>query len=765
MRLYEKIILTIFAVSFGLQLIDFEGKSELFVFSTLLLSLSYLFGGYWLFNTKGNKNITLSIIAGAALSTSILFLPNLIWLTQNYYYIFLPIANGLLFISLGVYLFRKRKSETSLYNIKSIFIRSLIVLIVTSFFTYTPISFKPYRKILYALNTGPGYIQQNIRVFDYIEECEDALEKGNCDRAIEYALKANKAGKLWLEIEDDSNSDKANGVLKGLQIDSINLPANISNSLESLSNESELWKISATFSNLYRAYKCKADAEYYKNKFEDALANYNIAHAYLSACDHKSKYWDEEKSWSLDNIAKCYMSLRKFSLADSVLVRALENYKTVNNSADKGLAKLFSHLALSFSGELQFSNSNVMFQAANSILSNDTLDKDNRRVLFLNYNKLIRNHLTQDSLENALFFIEKASYFSEDRQELTDYCQFTLHNGIYYLKLNEYHKADSILKNCLQCYESQPINNTQDIAECNLLLGNVSIALAKYDDARKYLEKGTAITRKNFGSNNSRYATHLMVLAYLNKIGGDYTTSGKQYNTVVQIYSSEFGKRSNNLPTALSELADLDIKLSNLNSAKKHSDSSLSIASVYSTLTSPSTSDLLNTAAYVNYFLGHYKFADTLYKKVIKNSTRFGLQTDAATAIALNGLGLIETSKRNYYKADSLFKQSLKLHQIIFSDNHPLTATVYLNFGRLLIQEGKLIDAEEKINKALQIDKQFFKSEHDIFADIFVALGDLSKKNKQNDVAKDYYKKALDIYQKKFDKKHWKIVATRQKIK
>ncbi len=765
MRRYEKIILIIFAVTLVLQLIDVSGSSELFPLSTWLLTLSYLIGGYWLFYTKENLRIALSITSGIALSTSLFFLPYLVWLNKEYYYNFFPIPNGVLFIALGIYLFLNRKSETNHQNIKSIFIRSLIILIVASFFTYTPISFKPYRKILYVLNNGRDNLQNNLLMFDYVEECADALKNGDCDRAIEYGLKANKAGKLWLGIEDEaaSNTDKVNDVLDGLQNDSTKLPANISNLLKSFSNESDLWKISGTYSNLYKAYQCKAGAEYDNNKFEDALINYNIAHNYLTACDHNSKYWDEEKSWSLNNIAFCYKNLSKFSLADSIFLKAIENYKTVKDSADNGLAKLYSNLALSLADELQFTYSNDLFQAANSILRKDTLNKDNKKDLISNYNGLSKNYLQQDSLQNALFYIKMALQFSDYKQEET-YCQTILYYGICYFKLNDYHKADSMFKKCLQCYENQPQNNGQNIAECNLILSQVNIALAKYDDARKNLNKGIEITKKNFGLNSSRYANYLAVLAYLNKIMGDYIISEKQYNSVIEIYNSELGRR-NRLPTVLSGLADLDITLSNLNSAKEHSESSLSIASIYHPLTCPSTTDLLNTAAYVNYCLGLYKPADTLYQKVIKINNSYGLETDAATAIALNGLGLIETSKRNYIKAESLFKQSLKLHQKVFSDKHPLTAIVYLNFGNLLIQENKLTDADEKINKALQIDKQFYKNDHDIFADIFVSLGDLSKKNKQSGVANEYYKKALDIYVKKFDDKHWKIIATRNKIR
>ena len=132
MRRYEKIILIVFTFAFVLQLLAFPGKSALFALSTWLVSLSYLFGGYWLFNTIENKNVALSITSGIAMSISFFFLPNLVWCIREQYYNFLPIANGLLFIALGIYLFLNRKSETNFQIIKSIFLRSLIVLIITT---------------------------------------------------------------------------------------------------------------------------------------------------------------------------------------------------------------------------------------------------------------------------------------------------------------------------------------------------------------------------------------------------------------------------------------------------------------------------------------------------------------------------------------------------------------------------------------------------------------------------------------------------------
>lgn len=758
---------TIAVALFATQLLpNYTGKTALFALTTWFLALSYFIGGYWLFNTKESKKYFLPITAGIAFAVSIIALPFIIRLRLDNSYYFFPILNGLLCIGLTIYLIINRKAEKITSNIKNIFKRAIIILAISSFFTYTPISFKPFRKVLIALNNGNEYLVNNLLMFDYTEEFENALDKGDCDKAIEFALKANKSGKIWLGINEteEQRTDTTSELLNNLLQDSTtNLSPEIENMLKAFTSQNDLFPISGTYTNLYKAYKCKANTEVDNNKFSEALLNYQTAHKYLTACDHKSKYWDEEKSWALNNIALCYKNLNKHTLADSFYVEAINNYKKVIDTADNSLAKLYSNFAYSLSEELYYEYSSNLFQAANSILKKDTANAENRKDLVTNYQGLAKNYLQQDSLENALFFIKRAMNFANKNE--AEYCATTVYYGVCLYRLNEYQKSDSVLKNCLQCYESQPKGNRQNIAECNLLLSQINIALAKYDDARKYVNTGIEITSKNFGSNSSRYANYLKVLARLNKIVGDYPTSEKQYNQVIEIYTRELGDRNNKLPSVLAGLADLEITLSRLNSAKEYSDNSLSIASSFVPLTYPSTADLLNEAAYVNYCLGLYKPADTLYRKVIKINTDYELSYDVTTAVALNGLGLLETARKNYKKADSLFQQSLELHIKLFTDNNPLTAIVYLNYGSLCIQEGKLAEADERINKALTIDQQFFKSDHDIFSDIFVALGDLAKRKNQNTIAKDYYQKALDIYKKKFNDEHWKVIATQRKLK
>jgi tetratricopeptide (TPR) repeat protein len=737
MRLYEKILIGLVLLLFGTQLLpDFTGKGVLFGLATGLLALSYLIGGYWLLNPKDNRKYFIPIVAGLAFATSLSTLPFTIRISKETVFEILPLLNVGLFLGLGIYLLIKLNAKNIVKNYKGVFIRSATILTVVGFFSYTPVSFKPYRYILIALNNGNDYLIENMQMFNYKEESEDALESGDCERAIKSAEKANEAGKAWLGIStvEDDNSQK-----------------------------SELWKISGTFSNLYKAYKCKADEHYENNDYEKALSYYLKADKALNACDHNSEYWDIEQAYSLNLIALCYKKLYNYEYADSLFVEAIEKYQAVKDTTDRNVAIFYSNLAESMAEQLQFGYSNLLYKASIIILQRDTINEENKKDIIENYHNLIKNHLQADSLEQAMYFIEET--FKRVDKTTVDFCNTNLYYGLCFHKLSKYKRADEVLTECLDCYKKLLEPTNQNIAENHLALAQVKIALAEYDLAKNSLDNGIEITTKNYGNKSARYANYLKAYAHLNKEIGNYEKSEQEYYQVLEIYIDELGERNRKLPEVLSGLADLEIVLAKFGKAKAHSDSSISIASYFIDLENSAVTSLINNAAYVNYYIGLYDVSDSLYKKTININMNYGLQSTSPTAIALNGLGLVMTAKRKYKTADSLFVQTLKLHKEIFTDNHPFTAVVYLNYANLKIKENKLEQAKEMLNKSLDINKKFYKQEHDIFADIYVAYGYLAEKERLRDKSRDYYQKALEIYIDKFDEGHIRVKSTRDKLK
>ncbi|WP_034061287.1 tetratricopeptide repeat protein [Lacinutrix jangbogonensis] len=734
MKQYEKILLFIFGVSFLLQLLVIPGDRVLFALSTWLLCLSYLIGGYWLFKAKENKK-AISIISGIALASSLFNLPFLIRINKVDYDYFLPVANGLLFVFLLGYLFLYRKAKTDLQNIKLLVVRSLVILIITSFFTYTSINFKPYRSILYALNNGHDYIQNNLRMFDYVEECDDALDKGECDRAIQNGLKANEEGKAWL----------------GISIE------------DSLNDNNELWKVSGTYSRLYNAYKCKADDYFNKEEYELALNYYLKSESSLNKYQRKSEYWKIQQIYSKNSLALCYRELNNYEFADSLFAEAINQYEFIKDTIDSEAAVFYSNYGKSMSNQGEIEYSNLLFKSAIRILERDTINRNNKKGIIKNYRALIKNNFRTDSLKQAKLYIDKT--YKLVNKSTINFCNINLYYGIYLYKINKYTQANNVYTECLECYNKFLEPTNQNIAKNNLLLAQAKIALAQYDKARTSLNKGIDITIKNYGKNSERFANYLKIDAQLDKIQGKYQESETKYFQVLESYTNAIGEDNWKMSAILSSLADLELILAKFNQAKTHSNASLSISKQFVDLESPSITNLLNNAAYVNYYIGKYKRSDSLYRKTIDINKTFNLENSASSAIALNGLGLLMTSKKEYKKADSLFTKTLKLHKEIFTEKHPFTAIVYLNYGNLKLDQKRLKEAEKMLTKSINTNKKFFNPKHDIFADTYMAYGNLYIKENQFETAKEYYLKALDIYLGKFEANHIKVITVKDELK
>jgi len=369
MRLYEKILIGIFLLLLGIRpFLSGDVAFGLFCLFVSFWTISYLIGGYWLLNPKKNKSYFIPIVAGIIFATSLFTLPYTLNIKrENIFINILPLFNIGFFVALGIYLFLKRKAEDKNPFFKKIFIRSLVILIVICFFSYTPASFKPYRYVLTALNYGDKYLVSNMQMFDYKAKFDKAIKNGDCERAIEFAEKANEAGLIWLEIPLE-------------EIDNVS------------KNHDEIWKISGTFDILYEAYKCKANQYYQKSNYEQALTYYTKAAKALNACEYNLELRKIEEAYSLQRTARCYIKLCNYEYADSLLVKAIEKYQAVKgNIEDENVAYIYSDLAESKAKQMQFGYSKQLYEAAIAILQKDSTKNNEKQIIENYYNIIINN--------------------------------------------------------------------------------------------------------------------------------------------------------------------------------------------------------------------------------------------------------------------------------------------------------------------------------------------------------------------------------------
>ena len=225
--------------------VDYPGGAGFFVLATFAFSLYYLVGAFKIFEPQENSPLIIPVLAGVALATSLITIPFSIYLRNWDWLQILPFIN-IVFTSflvglINLRLTRKNKIES---NLKSILLRSAIVLIITCFFGLCLKGNSFYRNTIIFLNAGSDDLVSNMRAFDLVERTDEQLDLGNCDKAIELALQSFSEGMNWLWIDEDSLTRK---------------------------DLKQLWRIQATYTNVYRAYACKAKKLYDSKVYREAL--------------------------------------------------------------------------------------------------------------------------------------------------------------------------------------------------------------------------------------------------------------------------------------------------------------------------------------------------------------------------------------------------------------------------------------------------------------------------------------------------------------
>jgi len=760
MNFTEKVLLSLATFSFALQLLpNFPGKYFLFILLILILSIFYLVKGKQVLNPKNEISNIIAILSGVAFGTSLISLPFRTHLSNPIIFKLLPIFNIVLLVSLGIYLLIKRKSKNIVNAYKGIIIRSGIIFIILSFFTYLPYSFKPYRYVLKALNRDSPLIN-NLQMIDYSDVCEKALDENDWWTAIKYAEKSNKEGIIWLkQFTSDLNytyTTKEEDV--NYDIDSVYFK--LEKSLKNYKGDVELDRIGKTYSNLFLAYNCLGDALYDEDEYDEAITAYQIAKLRLNTSDHSSNYWMIKKAYLLNDLALCYRDKGEYDIADSLFVKSIEKYSSLNEQKNSNLAILYQNYAKSLSKNNEYYSSNIIYKKSIELFELDSVVSiEDEKDITRNYHSIIKNNLSTDSLEQAKIYIDIA--VKQSNKDGLLYCNSKYYEGAYEYKISNYVNAKTIFTELLDCYKG--IDSPFNIAEVHYLLTKTNIMLADYSKAKEHLDKGLAIISTKYSSESVKYANYLHLSAQLNNILGDYYKSEEIYLKVIDTYRQELGDESLSLSGVLSEYANVEIKLSNNDSAKENSDEAIQIARE-NALISPSVCPLINSVAYVNYSIGLYVKSDSLYSEVISLINQSDKDKSVSDASAHNGLGLVKMAEKDYKKADSLFNQSIIKYKEVFDNSHPSIGTVYLNHAALKIKEGEYSEASDLLLLSLKINKEFFDSNHDIFADIYDTNGDLESKQNNKLKAKEYYEKALDIYSNVFGDDNNKTVIVKNKL-
>ncbi|MCR9249092.1 MAG: tetratricopeptide repeat protein [bacterium] len=735
MKRTERILLIFWITFLLLQGVDYTGGAGIFGLLTFILSLFYLIGSFKLFDAQNRSQLIIAIMAGLSISTSLITIPFNIYLRHFEWLKIFPFINVAFAATIiGLVVFKWIRKNQAERWINGILLRSLSILLVTSFFALRPTEYKIYRKIIIFLNAGNDDLISNMKMIDYWHESEKHLDQENCDDAIKYSLLSFNEGLKWLRIDTGSITEK---------------------------DFKRLWKIHGTYTNAYNAYECKAKKLNASNNFKEAIIYQIKADSILNinpvALDDS---WKPTRADSKNDIGIYYRANGQTDSAISYFSQAIDYHLDSIGTFTSNFAIYLRNLSGSLATEYFWDASNEAAKQSIKVIQMDSLYQDRDDILCNSYLQLVHNAIGENKPANAKQYLQEMEPFLIPKWE----CKYFLYKSILANKMEKRMQAIEYANNAASCYGHKYGTNHQNVAESHSIAFEAWMQIPNYDSAVDNLHKGMEITRLNHGFTTARYHGYVEREGYYYYAIGDYQKSFERFTAVKNVYELEFGHDSNKLPQVLATMGRIKIEQGELGEAAKLATESLRIINMPEFLIDERSSELLNDIAYIKYVVNDKIASDTLYNNTIELNLKAKNDSSFSVASALNGLGLLAMKKSNFYNADSLFIQSLKLYQYKNIGKHPDIGIILMNQSELSFRLKKYDESLELVNNAIANFSPFHRANHPTIADMYRLKAHILKKKGDRIKAQELFKKALEIYVSNFRAEHYKVLEARNSI-
>jgi len=676
----------------------------------------YVIGGFHLFNYSDNL-AKLSIIAGIILGLSVGTLMFILLLPVSILVriiVLINIAFSIILISWG-FLNKKKVNR----GFKYLVFRSLIIALVTSFFSFSNVYDKAYRNVLLRMVSPDQGLSKNLLMFDKINAYNTFIDNEDYENAIIVAKQGIEYGKQWRNYDTLYYQD-----------------------------------FSGAYEFLAEAYKKLGHRFYDKKDYENALVNYIRADSVFAHEEHVPKYPENNKSdiyWNRYNLLLTYSRLGRDEDFDRELDYLLEYYDAVKDSIDMDYYSIMETTSRNYYNRGFYSDAININKYALEVLTTDSIN--NQQEYKNTYIELIKNYIFTDSLDNAQIFLDKYERIASNKD-----CRYLFFNT-QLLQQKDIKKArEFAIKSC-ECFGTK--ENYNNTFAANFLLAKSELENSSNANFEKQIQLVQELALKTTNKEYNISGVN-QVLGHYHYIKGNYSESNKYYKNALEYYGNNDDETKTLIELKLAQIrSELDLPYD----IKAVNNNVLNLLSEYEYIL-PNITIFHNGVGNLNTGLNS-KLSDSLFNSTISCHNAYKIQNSPKIGIAINGLGINELYRKNYKAADSLFLKAInQLNKFYGEDQNVNQLISYLNIAESKINQRKFIEASNYLKKANIVKTHCFNSEQTIYDAYILNLeGDTIKGSGENDdLLLDKYKKALEVAKDYFDDEHSFIKTLEFKI-
>ncbi|MCE5317119.1 MAG: tetratricopeptide repeat protein [Parachlamydia sp.] len=311
-----------------------------------------------------------------------------------------------------------------------------------------------------------------------------------------------------------------------------------------------------------------------------------------------------------------------------------------------------------------------------------------------------------------------------------------------YTKVSNYQMAKRLCK--------QAVAVNQDNSETQMTLINTLIALAEFDEAKKYLARLPQSPRPDL----------LMMQGLLSSSSGEHQKAKDCYQQALAILRKQEAEAHASIIVCLGNLGGIWLELGKAAEALTCCEEAQVIMTKNYGKKTPFSPLLLNQLGMVHKDLGNFKKSIETLEEALQIGRKMYGNEHSIVGTIYNNLGLAWKLSGDVQKAKEYFEKCLVVKRESLGSGHPDVAMAVNNLGSCYLALGDKQRAMQFYQEALESDKKTFGNQHPKVAVRLNNIGAALKDMGQAAEAIRYYEQALSIDRKALGERH-PIVAVR----
>lgn len=303
--------------------------------------------------------------------------------------------------------------------------------------------------------------------------------------------------------------------------------------------------------------------------------------------------------------------------------------------------------------------------------------------------------------------------------------------------------------------QAQSLNNDPQVqAELYQNLGEIYQKLGKFDQADRLLSSALEQRQKLFGNESPQAAESLVALGLLRDDQAKLEDAEKLVRQGLEIDQRQLPPGHPAVAKATTALGKVLVDRGQFDQAIHVLDDAVKLQSARNAAPADLAATI-SSLADAHYLDGHFKVADSLYRRVLEMHRQLYGDRHPLVADDLGNLGGVQQDLGYYAEAEKFYRQSLEINQGYYGKDNPQVATSLNTLGRSILYQKRFPEAEDLLQQALAIRERVYGKVHPLVAATLNELGGLALQTDHYDEAEARFLQMREIYRQIYGDHHY----------